>query len=66
MPGQVSSPGMLLFSYDYTHNFCSGDQKVARKPRISSKKPLILAFLSYGRHKPSFIVKIYIYKRFIK
>jgi hypothetical protein len=37
MPGQVSSPGMLLFSYDRTHNFCTGDQKVARKPGFPPK-----------------------------
>ncbi|MAF03248.1 MAG: hypothetical protein CME86_12670 [Herbaspirillum sp.] len=64
MPGQVSLPGMLLFSYVCTHKFCLKRQKVARKPRISSKKPLKLAFLSYGRHKSSFIVKIYFYKKF--
>jgi hypothetical protein len=66
MPGQVSSPGMLLFSYDHAHNFCGGDQKVARKTRISSKKPLKLAFLLQRRHKASFIVKIYFYKIFIQ
>lgn len=64
MPGQVSCPGMLLFSYVFTHKFRSSEQKAAQKRQISSKKPLKLPFSSCGRLNSSFIAEIYFYKKF--